>query len=106
MMYEKTGLCPFVKTCESHQKIIAIENQIIRERREFLTNNDAESNDFDRILKEFFTEKQNVRRSAQRCYENFKSCLRYWQRLKSEVVSPDPSLSNIQEIHTHRNTRE
>jgi hypothetical protein len=81
LMHETTGLCPFLKSCETRIDHRRIEKRLLKERRMFL----AKTSFLDRVkyhdfMKNFEGSFNNLNRIDARCFSYYKKCLRFWQK--------------------------
>jgi hypothetical protein len=84
-MYEPTDRCPFYNTCNTHLDIMRIQNQLVKERRESLSETSyLERIEYNSIMSDYQRKFASLNRIEERCSSSFRRCLRYWQMQKHE----------------------
>ena len=84
-MYETTDRCPFYKICETHLDLMRIQNVLIKERRESLTETSyLERVEYNTIMSDYQRKIISIDRIEERCSSNYKRCLRFWQTVRRE----------------------
>ena len=78
MMYEHTGVCPFIDKCEYHRTIQEIDRNISLSRREITSQIQQSEKQYEEEFKEIQRRYESINRTKNRCYENHGRCLRYW----------------------------
>jgi len=85
MMYEHTGMCPFIDKCEYHATVQKIETNINKSRREISSQIQNSGKMYDDEFKDIQRRYESINRTRKRCYESHGHCLRYWSlRKKSQ----------------------
>ena len=84
-MYETTDRCPFYKICETHLDLMRIQNELIKERRESITETSyLERVEYNTIMSDYQRKNISIDRIEERCSSNYKRCLRFWQTVRRE----------------------
>jgi hypothetical protein len=83
LMLETTGLCPFLKTCETRSDRMRIEKRLLKERKEFFSESSyLERVKYNTFMSEYQRHFLDMNRIQERCSSNHKRCLRFWQKLR------------------------
>lgn len=82
MMYEHTGMCPFIDKCEYHVIIQNIEKNINQSRREITSQIQSSEKNYEDEFKNIQRRYESINRTRKRCYESHGHCLRFWSLKK------------------------
>lgn len=79
MMYEETGVCPYLDRCGDVRALRRLEGELIRERRGYFSRGSDLQGDIGGALEDYRRRLESVGRAMERCRGGYRRCLRFWQ---------------------------
>ena len=79
-MHEETGVCPYIDRCRDIQTLKRVEDQIIRERRDYFSRyGEVDGGEYGETINDYRRRMEGLGKAMERCRGSYRRCLRFWQ---------------------------